>query len=71
MSQAPDEMARRRLQRENVSAASTIAGALATVDVREYLLTGGATAPDLDLVVERLVEGMPQQTRGAVRPRVS
>jgi protein tyrosine/serine phosphatase len=69
MSEAPDETARRRLQRENVSAASTITRALATLDVREYLLSGGATAPDLDLVVDRLVEGLPRQTRGAVRPR--
>lgn len=71
MSTAPDETARRRLQRENVSAASTITGALATLDVREYLLTGGATAADLDLVVERLVEGLKRRARGGIRPRAS
>jgi hypothetical protein len=71
MSTAPDDTARRRLQRENVSAASTITGALATLDVREYLLTGGATAADLDLVVERLVEGLQRRTRGGIRSRAS
>jgi protein tyrosine/serine phosphatase len=69
MSEAPDDTARRRLQRENVSAASTITGALATLDVREYLLTGGATATDLDLVVERLVEGPQRGARGGIGPR--
>ena len=71
MSGAPDDTARRRLQRENVSAASTITGALTTHDVREYLRTGGATAADPDLVVERLVEDLRRQTRGGIRSRAS
>jgi hypothetical protein len=52
--EAPDEQERERRRRIAAPAGATMAEVLAGLDVREYLLGGGATADDLDRVVVRL-----------------
>ena len=56
---APDEETRERRRRVTTMPPSAMADVLADLDVRSYLVAGGAREEDLDRLVVRLRNGLP------------